>query len=84
MAWKQGLRVPRGRLRTLDSTLSGLQVSVTVRSGPGALHSARDTLDRVSVYLALRCLWAHRPERRPLVIFWEGVQQITRSVEAKA
>jgi hypothetical protein len=31
MGWEKGLRVPRGRLRTLDSTLSGLHVSVHVR-----------------------------------------------------
>jgi hypothetical protein len=32
-------------------------------------------VDTVPVRLALRCLWAHCPERWPLVMFWEGAQQ---------
>jgi len=48
-----------------------------------AVQILRDTLaqtshgrvDTVPVRLALRCLWAHCPERWPLVMFWEGAQQ---------
>jgi hypothetical protein len=48
-----------------------------------AVQILRSTLDQTSqgrvdtmqVRLALRCLWAHCPERWPLVMFWEGAQQ---------
>ena len=48
-----------------------------------AVQILRDTLaetsngrvDTVPVRLALRCLWAHGPERWPLVMCWEGAQQ---------
>ncbi|RYD26523.1 MAG: hypothetical protein EOP89_06830 [Lysobacteraceae bacterium] len=32
-------------------------------------------VDTVPVRLALRCLWAHCPERWPLMMFWEGAMQ---------
>ena len=38
-------------------------------------QSAQGRVDTVPVRLALRCLWAHCPERWPLVTFWEGAQQ---------
>jgi hypothetical protein len=48
-----------------------------------AVQILRDTLsqtshgrvDTVPVRLALRFLWAHCPERWPLVMFWEGAHQ---------
>lgn len=41
MTGETGLHVPRGRLRMLDSTLSGCQVSAHVRSPPEAWHSGK-------------------------------------------
>lgn len=60
-----------------------------------AVQILRDTLaktangrvDTVPVRLALRRLWAHCPERWPLVMFWEGAQQdneISRSQSVAA
>lgn len=38
-------------------------------------QTSHGRVDTVPVRLALRCLWAHCPERWPLVMFWEGAQQ---------
>ena len=59
-----------------------------------AVQILRDTLaeasngrvDTAPVRLALRCLWAHCPERWSLVMFWEGAQhnEIGRSQSVTA
>ena len=41
----------------------------------GVAKCSETTVDGMEVRLALRCLWAHCPERWPLVMFWEGAQQ---------
>ena len=38
-------------------------------------ETSNGRVDTVPVRLALRCLWAHCPERWPLVMFWESAQQ---------
>ena len=45
IGWKRGLRVPRGRLQTLDSTLSGSAVSVHVHGPPEARQSRKGAGD---------------------------------------
>jgi hypothetical protein len=56
------------------------QTRITVDLAVQILRSTLDQtsasrVDTVPVRLALRCLWAHCPERWPLVMFWEGAQQ---------
>ncbi len=56
------------------------QTRITVDLAVQILRSTLDQasqgrVDTVPVRLALRCLWAHCPERWPLVTFWEGAQQ---------
>jgi hypothetical protein len=56
------------------------QTRITVDLAVQILRSTLDQtssgrVDTVAVRLALRCLWAHCPERWPLVMFWEGAQQ---------
>lgn len=56
------------------------QTQITVDLAVQILRSTLDQtsagrVDTVPVRLALRCLWAHCPERWPLVMFWEGAMQ---------
>lgn len=55
------------------------QQLITVELSVRILRAAMASGDRIDpadvpIRLALRCLWAHCPERWPLVRFWEGGQ----------
>lgn len=56
------------------------QTLITVDLAVQILRSTLDQtsagrVDTVPVRLALRCLWAHCPERWLLMMFWEGAMQ---------
>lgn len=51
----------------MDLSVRNLRAAL-VRSGEGRVHT-------VEVHLALRCLFHHCPERRPLARFWDAAAQ---------